>query len=73
MFRNIPVMRMVQEILEKVGYMFATTPLLDPHSFQDPRMVHVYTAFMKACTSLEGTAKQYHVMFGGRRGGMHGW
>jgi hypothetical protein len=64
---------MVQDFLEKVGYMFSTTPLLDPHSFQDPRMVHVYTAFMEACTSLENTAKQYHVMFGGRRGGMHGW
>jgi hypothetical protein len=74
MFRHIPVMRMVQEILEKFGYMFATAPLLDPHSFQDPRMVDVYNAFMKACTSLEATAKQYHIMFGGRRGViMHGW
>jgi hypothetical protein len=73
MFRHIPVMRMVQEILEKVGYKFATTPLLDRHSFQDPRMVDVYAAFMKACTSLEATAKQYHIMFGGRRGDMHGW
>ena len=72
MFRRIPVMGMIREILEKIGYQFATTPLSDK-PFLDPRMVNVYTAFMKACTSLEATAKQYHIMFGGRRGEMSGW
>ena len=65
MFRRLPVMHMVRETLEKFGYHFATSSLSD-QPFMDPRMVEVYTAFMKACISLESTAKQYHIMFGRR-------
>jgi hypothetical protein len=62
MFRSLPIMSLFQTALEQVGYQQGSTPT----PFVDPRMKAVYDAFIAACTSLETTAKQYHIMFGRR-------